>query len=108
MCRVELASDLSASRNPADGGKEEHDRVHQGHAEELAAIQFLDAAVALPTRTYFVRNETYSTLQLEPGDHSRLDHPGTGMRATSPEVSRCYIQVFQAADSGRLQCARDQ
>ena len=46
--------------------------------------------------------------QLKPGDHSTLDHPGTGMRAKSPEVSRCCNRVFQAADSGRLLCAGDQ
>jgi len=33
------------------GGKKQHDRAHQGHAEELAAIQFIEAAVALPKRT---------------------------------------------------------
>ena len=59
-------------------------------------------------RGYFVRNQTSSTLQLKPGDHSTLDHPGSGMRAKSPEVSRCCNRVFQAPDSGRLLCARDQ
>jgi hypothetical protein len=61
-------------------------------------------------RRHFVRNETYSTstLQLKSGDRSILDHSGTGMRAKSPEVSRCCNQVFQAPDSGRLLCARDQ
>jgi hypothetical protein len=59
-------------------------------------------------RRYFVRNQTSSTLQLKPGDHSTLDHPGTGMRAKSPEVSRCCNRVFRAPDSGRLLCARDQ
>jgi len=49
----------------------------------------------------------HSTLQLKPGDHSILDHPDTGMRAESPEVSRCCIRVFQAADSGLLLCERD-
>lgn len=47
-------------------------------------------------------------LQLKPGDHSTLDHPGTGMRAMSPEVSRCCNRVCQAASSGRLQFALDQ
>jgi hypothetical protein len=59
-------------------------------------------------RPYFVRNETSSTFQPKPGDHSTLDHPDTGMRARSREASRCYNRVFQAADSARLLCARDQ
>ena len=45
-------------------------------------------------RCCFVRNETYSTLQLKPGDHSTLDHPGIGMRAKSPELSRCCNRAF--------------
>ena len=47
-------------------------------------------------------------LQLKPGDRSTLDHPGTGTRATSPEVSRCCNRVFQAASSGHLLFVRDQ
>jgi len=54
------------------------------------------------------RNETSVTLQPESGDHSTLDHSDTGMRARSPEVSRCCIQVCQEADSDRLRRARDQ
>ena len=95
------------------GPKKQHDRGHQGHTEELAAIQFIEAALfknELPEKEDVTLCETRLTsrLQLKPGDHSRLDHPGTGMRTTSPEVSRCCIQVFQAADSGRLLCERDQ
>ena len=59
-------------------------------------------------RRYFVRNETSSTFQPKLGDHSTLDHPDTGMRARSREVSRCCNRVFQAADSGLLLCERDQ
>ena len=96
------------------GGNGALDRTHQGHAKDLAAIQFMEAAVALPKRIsgkgrrLLVHNEISTTLQLESGDHSTLAHPGTGMQAESLEESQCCIRVFQAADSGRLLCERDQ
>jgi hypothetical protein len=50
---------------------------------------------------------SFSTLRLKSGDHSTLDHPGTGMRAKTPEASRYCIRGFQAADSDRLLCERE-
>src|SRR5689334_8091567 len=58
--------------------------------------------------TFLSATDLCLTLQLVPSDHSTLDRSGIGMRAKSPEVSQYCSRVLQAANSGRLQCARDQ
>src|ERR1700737_4972499 len=40
------------------GGKKQHDRAHQGHAEKPAAVQFIEAAVA-SSKTNFLRRKTF-------------------------------------------------
>jgi hypothetical protein len=44
-CWVELASDQSAFTDSIDGRKEAAKPSYQGHAEELAVIQFIEAAL---------------------------------------------------------------
>ena len=87
--------------------------ISDGHVEELAAIQFIEAAVALPNESSQKEHVSFCKtrffrLQLKSGDHSPLVHSGTDMRATFPEASRCCIRALQAEDNGRLLCERDQ
>jgi len=95
------------------GGKKQHGKGHEGHAEHgsnpvhRVSVVF---ASEFPEKedVFMVPIEMVSTLQLKSVVHATRVHPGTGTQSKSPEVSRCCIRVFQAADSGRSLCERDQ